>query len=51
MGFRERIKGSHRIYTRQGIPDIINIQEKSDGKSKPYQVRQIRNIILLNNLQ
>ena len=45
MGFTERIKGDHHIYTKNGIEEIINIQPKGN-KAKPYQVKQIRNIIL-----
>ena len=45
LGFHERIKGSHHIYLRSDIEEIINIQSLDD-KSKPYQVKQVRNIIL-----
>ncbi len=45
LGFQERIKGSHHILTKEGIEDILNIQSKS-GKAKPYQVKQVRNIIV-----
>jgi len=46
LDFEERkTGGSHRIFYRTGIAEIINIQP--DGaKAKPYQVKQIRNIIL-----
>lgn len=36
--------GSHIQYSIDGIPDLVNIQPK-DGKIKPYQVKQIRNIV------
>lgn len=45
LGFSERVKGSHHIFSRQGVDEIINIQSKG-SKAKSYQVRQIRNIIL-----
>ena len=45
LGFTERIKGDHHIYTKEDIKEIINIQPKGD-KAKAYQVKQIRNIIL-----
>lgn len=45
LGFQSRIKGGHFIYTKDGIEEIINIQPKN-GKAKPYQVKQIRAIIL-----
>lgn len=45
LGFTVRIKGNHFIYFRDGVDEIINIQP--DGsKAKPYQVKQVRNIIL-----
>ena len=45
LGFTERIKGSHHIYRKTGIEEKINLQ-KDKNKAKPYQVRQVRNIIL-----
>jgi len=44
LGFEERIKGSHHIFIRENVEEILNIQSKS-GKAKPYQVKQIRNKI------
>ena len=43
--FDERIKGSHHIFTKFGIEEIINIQPIS-SKAKAYQVKQVRNLIL-----
>ncbi|BAU55276.1 type II toxin-antitoxin system HicA family toxin [Mucilaginibacter gotjawali] len=37
--------GSHRIFYKDGIEEIINIQPIG-GKAKPYQVKQVRQIIL-----
>ena len=45
LGFQSRIKGSHHIFYRENIVEIINIQEMA-GKAKPYQVKQVRAIIL-----
>ena len=45
LGFQCRIKGDHFIYTKDGIEDIINIQPNGN-RAKPYQVKQVRNIIL-----
>lgn len=45
FGFRGRIKGSHHIYFKDEIQEIINIQPDA-SKAKPYQVKQVRNIIL-----
>jgi predicted RNA binding protein YcfA (HicA-like mRNA interferase family) len=50
MGFNERIKGSHHIYYRQDIEEILNLQPKG-SQTKAYQVRQVRNIILKYHLE
>lgn len=45
LGFEERIRGSHHIFRKSGIVERLNLQR--DGhKAKPYQVRQVRAIIL-----
>jgi len=45
LGFDERIKGDHHIFTKDGVEEILNLQPK-DGKGKPYQVKQVRDVIL-----
>ena len=45
FGFECRIKGDHYIYTKEGVDEIINIQPQGN-KAKPYQVKQVRNLIL-----
>ena len=45
LGFSLRIKGDHHIFTRSDVEEIINLQSAA-GKAKPYQVRQVRNLIL-----
>ena len=45
LGLDGRIRGSHHIFTKDGIEEILNLQPK-DSKVKPYQVKQIRNVIL-----
>jgi hypothetical protein len=35
LGVDERMKGSHHIFTRSGIEEILNLQPKS-GKAKAY---------------
>ena len=45
LGFDERTKGSHHIFTLEGILEILNLQPKG-AKAKAYQVRQVRNVIL-----
>ncbi|MBK7357633.1 MAG: hypothetical protein IPI45_14195 [Saprospiraceae bacterium] len=50
LGFEVRIKGSHYIYYKESIQEIINIQEIG-GHSKAYQVKQIREIIINYKLE
>ncbi len=50
LGFSERIRGSHHVFTRTDISELVNLQEASGGKCKPYQVRQLRKILLKYNL-
>ena len=49
LGFEERIRGGHHIFSRDGVEEIINLQAKG-SKAKPYQVKQVRNLILKYNL-
>ena len=49
LGFEERIRGDHHIFTMNGVEEILNLQSKS-GKGKPYQVKQVRGVILKYNL-
>ena len=49
LGFEERIRGSHHIYRKSGIEEKINLQRAGD-KAKPYQVRQVRGVILKYHL-
>ena len=37
-------RGSHHVFTRDGIPEILNLQDVN-GKAKPYQVKQLCTII------
>lgn len=45
VGFQCRIKGSHHIYYKENVEEIVNIQP--DGsKAKPYQVKQVRELLI-----
>jgi hypothetical protein len=44
LGFTERIRGDHHIFTRDGVAEILNLQPRG-GKAKPYQVRQVRGVL------
>lgn len=45
LGFEKRIKGSHHVFSKEGVTEIINIQP-SGSKAKPYQVKQVRAVIV-----
>ena len=45
LGFKERIRGSHHIFAKEGVDEILNLQPKG-AKAKPYQVKQVRNVII-----
>ena len=49
LGFEERIRGSHHIFRKAGVVEKVNLQ--CSGKdAKPYQVKQVREIIIKYNL-
>lgn len=50
FGFSDRIKGSHHIFSKENIEEIINLQEIQE-KAIPYQVKQVRNLILRYQLK
>ena len=45
LGFEERIRGDHHIYTRGDVQEILNLQPQK-AMAKPYQVKQVRTLIL-----
>lgn len=45
LGFEERTKGSHHIFRRADVENRINLQQEG-SKAKPYQVRQVRAVII-----
>jgi hypothetical protein len=50
LGFEERVRGSHHLFTLTGIDELINLQ-RSGSEAKPYQVRQVRRIIRRHKLE
>jgi predicted RNA binding protein YcfA (HicA-like mRNA interferase family) len=47
VGFTlRRGKGSHSVYHKDGVTEIVNLQPSRGGKAKPYQVRELRVIVL-----
>ena len=45
LGFEERTRGSHHIFRQEGVEERINIQREG-ANAKPYQVGQVRDVIL-----
>lgn len=45
LGFSERIKGSHHIFTRPDVIEILNLQPRG-SLAKAYQVKQVRKVIV-----
>ena len=45
LGFDERVLGSHHIFVRSGVDEILNVRPRSGGMAKPYQVNQVRDVI------
>lgn len=50
LGFTERVRGSHHIFRKAGVPDMINLQSQG-GQVKPYQARQVRSIVIRYELE
>jgi predicted RNA binding protein YcfA (HicA-like mRNA interferase family) len=45
LGFEERTRGSHHIFRRLDVEERLTLQRQG-SKAKPYQVRQVRAVIL-----
>jgi len=50
LGFSWRTRGDHHIFWMEGVEEILNLQPKGSA-AKPYQVRQVRNVILRYGLR
>jgi hypothetical protein len=50
LGFNSRVRGSHHIFTKEGVDEILNLQPRG-SQAKPYQVKQVRNVILKYQLE
>lgn len=46
LGLQQRIRGSHHLFGKTGIPEALNLQPGSGGAAKPYQVKQVRAFLL-----
>jgi hypothetical protein len=49
LGFAQRVRGGHHVFSRDGVAEILNLQPRGD-KAKAYQVKQVRTVIVSYNL-
>jgi predicted RNA binding protein YcfA (HicA-like mRNA interferase family) len=49
LGFAERIRGSHHIFTRDGVAEILNLQPVN-SLAKSYQAKQVRQVRVRHKL-
>ena len=49
LGFEKRSKGGHHIFRKAGVEEHINLQREGNN-AKPYQVKQVRAVVLKYNL-
>jgi hypothetical protein len=45
LGFSERVRGGHHVFTRDAVEEILNLQPRG-RLAKPYQVKQVREVVL-----
>ena len=45
LGFQMRVRGGHHIFYSARVEEILNLQPRG-ANAKPYQVKQVRNLIL-----
>lgn len=50
LGFEVRIKGSHHVFSKSNVAELINLQ-RDGSKAKPYQVKQVRQLIVKYKLE
>lgn len=50
LGFEVRIKGGHHMFSKAGVAELINLQ-RDGANAKPYQVKQVRTIIVKYKLE
>ena len=50
LGFHlSRVNGSHHIFMHPAVRELLNVQDVA-GKAKPYQVRQLLDLVERYNL-
>ena len=49
LGFDMRVKGSHHMFRKEAVIEKLNLQREGN-MAKPYQVKQVRNVIVKHKL-
>ncbi len=49
LGFEMHVRGSHHLFRLAGVEEKINLQREGH-EAKPYQVKQVRGVILRHGL-
>ena len=49
LGFEERIRGGHHIFTRADVVEILNLQPQG-GLAKRYQIKQVMEVVMRYDL-
>jgi hypothetical protein len=49
LGFVERVRGDHHIHSRDGLPEILNLQPRG-SKAKAYQGKRVSGVIVTHGL-
>ena len=50
LGFAKRVSGSHYVFRKGGVEEKINLQ-RDGNNAKPYQVKQVRAVLLKYRLE
>ena len=45
LGFESGVKGSHHIFTKSNVEEILNLQPRG-SLAKAYQVKQVRDVLI-----
>lgn len=46
FGFKlDRQRGSHRLFVREDVRELVNVQPRADGKAKQAQVRDVLDLV------
>jgi predicted RNA binding protein YcfA (HicA-like mRNA interferase family) len=47
----DRQRGSHHLFVREDVRELVNVQPRSDGKAKTAQVKEFLDLVQRYSLQ